>query len=176
MLKFQLIYSLMLNIKKIFIAFIATSVLVGFFGMTLQLHTQIASASHCPIQPQTGRPIPGCVESTVEDCPGEVKNNICIPEKANLGNDCATDEETCLTEANPIIRDIRFAINFLAAGVGVVVTLAIIIGGVRYMTAGSNTTQVQEARKMIMNALVGLVAFGLMYAFLQWLVPGGVFS
>lgn len=82
--------------------------------------------------------------------------------------------EKCV-EKNPIIKDLQTIVNFLSVGVGVVVVAFIIIGGIQYIMAGDNPAAVQAAKKKIMNALFGLLAFIFTYAFLNWLIPGGVF-
>jgi len=76
---------------------------------------------------------------------------------------------------NPIIQDLQKIINFLSAGVGVVVIGVIIFGGIQYITAGDNPQAVAAARQRIINGLIALVAFMLTWGFLEWLVPGGVF-
>ena len=78
-------------------------------------------------------------------------------------------------KSNPIVEDINMIINFLAAGVGIVVVAVIIIGGIQYMTAGDNPQTVAAAKQRIMNGLIALLAFIFSFALLQWLVPGGVF-
>ena len=76
---------------------------------------------------------------------------------------------------NPIAKDINQAVNFLSAFVGIVVVGSIILGGIQYAMAGDNPQAVSAAKQRIMNGLIALVAFMFTYAFLQWLVPGGVF-
>ncbi|MBI4034315.1 hypothetical protein HY380_00280 [Candidatus Saccharibacteria bacterium] len=78
-------------------------------------------------------------------------------------------------KANPIVEDIQMIINFLSAGVGVIVLAVIIIGGIQYITAGDKPEATMAAKKRVINGVTALIAFMLMYAFLQWLVPGGVF-
>lgn len=81
----------------------------------------------------------------------------------------------CL-ETNPIVDDIQKVVNFLSAGVGIMVITFLIVGGIQYMAAGDNPTAVGEAKKRIFNALIALVVFIFTTAFLQWLIPGGVFG
>lgn len=87
---------------------------------------------------------------------------VCVP----LGND----------KTNPIWKDLQNIVNALAAGVGVVVIGSIIVGGIQYTMAGDQAGKVEEAKKRIANAVFALVAFFLSWAFLQWLIPGGVFG
>ena len=76
---------------------------------------------------------------------------------------------------NPIVQDINVVVNFLSIGVGVVVIAMIIIGGIQYSIAGDNPQAVSAAKQRIINALIALVAYIFMFAFLQWLIPGGIF-
>lgn len=77
---------------------------------------------------------------------------------------------------NPIVKDINQIVNFLAAVVGVAVVGSLIWGGIQYATASDNSGAVSEAKKRIINSLIALVAYIFTFAFLQWLVPGGVFG
>lgn len=83
--------------------------------------------------------------------------------------------EKCL-EKNELVVLIQKLVNFLSAGVGVVIVAALIVGGIQYITAGSNASAVSAAKQRIYNALIALAAFILTFAFLQWLIPGGVFN
>jgi hypothetical protein len=76
---------------------------------------------------------------------------------------------------NPIIKDINLIVNFLSIGVGVIVIAMIIIGGIQYSIAGDNPQAVTAAKQRITNALIALVAYLFVFAFLQWLIPGGIF-
>jgi len=68
---------------------------------------------------------------------------------------------------NPLVK-------LLSAVVGVLVVLMVIMGGVQYSAAGSDPQKVAEAKKKITNALLGLAAYIFLFAFLNWLVPGGI--
>lgn len=80
-------------------------------------------------------------------------------------NDC----EDCIS------RDIELVINTLSVGVGVVAVAMIIIGGLQYTASRSDPKAVAAAKSKITNAVIGIVVYVLIYAFLQWLVPGGLF-
>jgi hypothetical protein len=71
--------------------------------------------------------------------------------------------------------DINGIANFLAVGVGVIVTIMIVVGGIQYAASGGDPQAVASAKKKIYNALLALLAFALVYAFLQFIVPGGTF-
>ena len=83
---------------------------------------------------------------------------------------------TCQTETGicNINQYIEIFINILSGLVGVVVVMVIIIGGIQYATAGDEPGKIQAARQRITKALIALLVFIFLYAFLQYLVPGGV--
>lgn len=83
--------------------------------------------------------------------------------------------EGCLTN-NPIVKWLNVIINVVAGVVGIGAVVMIIFAGVQYSTARDNAQVVQSAKEKIINVVIGLIAFGFLYTFLQWLVPGGVFS
>ena len=51
-----------------------------------------------------------------------------------------------------------------------------IVSGITYTAAQSSGDQVKKAKDMILNVAIGLLLFALMYALIEWLIPGGVFS
>ncbi|MGZ6004948.1 MAG: hypothetical protein ACXWLH_02240 [Candidatus Saccharimonadales bacterium] len=67
------------------------------------------------------------------------------------------------------------AINVLSALVGLVVISVIIVSGIQFSAAGNDPQKVASARGHIVNAILALIVFIFMYAFLQWVVPGGIF-
>lgn len=100
-------------------------------------------------------------------------NTVSRNDVANCGANGET-VDACF-QKNPIVNLLDMAVNFLAAGIGVIVVVMIIIGGIQYTSAGNNPQTVAAARKKITNAVIAFVAFLLVYAFMQWLIPGGIF-
>lgn len=67
------------------------------------------------------------------------------------------------------------AINILTAGVGVVALGGIVYGAVLYTSAGGKPEQVKKATTVFTNVVIGIICFAGMWAFLNFIVPGGVF-
>jgi hypothetical protein len=67
-------------------------------------------------------------------------------------------------------------ITFLSIGVGIAVVAGIAVGGVTYSLAQGNPAGAQKGITIITNAIVGLVLYLLMFALLQFLIPGGILS
>jgi hypothetical protein len=85
-----------------------------------------------------------------------------------------TGLQQCL-QANPVVTRFNDILNFFGIGVGVIVVIMVIVGGIQYAAAGSNPQAVAAAKKRILNAIIALVAFMLLYSFMQYLLPGGAF-
>jgi hypothetical protein len=66
------------------------------------------------------------------------------------------------------------AINVLVGVVGVAALAGVIYGAVLYTSAGGNMEQTKKGMQIIGNVAIGVIAFGLMYVGLNFLVPGGV--
>lgn len=92
------------------------------------------------------------------------------------GDGCNGKTQSGCLAGNPIVQDLNIAVDALSGVVGIVVVAMIITGGIQYSTAGNNPSALTAAKQRITNALVAMVAFILIFAFLQWLIPGGVFS
>jgi len=80
-----------------------------------------------------------------------------------------------LTSSNcTIVGWLVTAVNVLSAAVGIVVIIMIIVAGIQYSAAGDDPQKVAQARSRIVNAIIALVVFIFMFAFLQWVIPGGI--
>jgi hypothetical protein len=67
-------------------------------------------------------------------------------------------------------------IQFLSGAIGLVIVLMIVIGGVQYITSAGDPGAVKAAKQRIVNAITGLVLFLLMFAILNFLIPGGILT
>jgi len=67
-------------------------------------------------------------------------------------------------------------INLLSALVGLVVVGSVIVGAIQYSASAGDPQKAAKAKGRIMNSVVALVAFIFLFAFLQWLIPGGILN
>ena len=73
-----------------------------------------------------------------------------------------------------ILDYLTLLIKVLSGLVGIIVTAMIIVGGIQYSTSGGDGNAVSAAKKRIFNAILALVLYIFIFAFLQYLIPGGV--
>ena len=67
-------------------------------------------------------------------------------------------------------------INILSAGVVIAAIGGVVYGSIMYTTSGGSVEQTKKARAIIANTIVGIVLFLAMSAFLNYIIPGGMFS
>lgn len=84
-------------------------------------------------------------------------------------NDTNINKDNCA-----IIAYLVDFIRILSGLVGVVVVIMITVGGIQYSTARDNPQATAAAKDRITNAILALVFYLFIFAFLQYIVPGGV--
>ncbi|MBR3256874.1 hypothetical protein IKG02_01115 [Candidatus Saccharibacteria bacterium] len=91
-------------------------------------------------------------------------------ETSLINCDVAEDDK----EGGGIFYILSIVLNILTFGVGAAGVLGIVISGVQYMSASGNEVQMTKAKNRIVQVVIGLVAYGLFWAVLEWLIPGGI--
>lgn len=68
------------------------------------------------------------------------------------------------------------ALKIMTAGVGIAAVGGIVYGSLLYASARDSAEQTKKAIGVITNVVIGIVAYGLMFIILNFLIPGGIFS
>ena len=66
---------------------------------------------------------------------------------------------------------LKLVIDILSICVGVLGVLAIVVVGINYLTAGPDVGRTVKAKVRIMQIIIGLVIYALIYALLNFLIP-----
>lgn len=143
--------------------FVTFVVLLGVFLSMLVVSQPILADASC----SPGETAPGgsgaCCPSGQTHLSSD--NRVCCPTSAaNDGNSCLFAKYI-----NPLIA-------LLSVCVGLAVVGAIIYGGIEYIMSAGDPQKAASGKKHIVNALIALVAYALLYAFLQFMVPGGILN
>lgn len=104
--------------------------------------------------------------AAVESC-GGVETSIIACDETNDGKK---------VEDNAIWALLMMVINIMTAGIGILAVAGIVYGAVLYTTAEDKADQVKKATGIITNVVIGLVMYMLMWAGLNFIIPGGVFA
>lgn len=95
------------------------------------------------------------------------------PDTSYFGDDICPED----TMANDVIPNLIIMIlNWALVGVGTIVIIVIVIGGIMYMTAAGDAGKAKNGVKMIKNAIFALALYLIMLTFLNFIIPGGLFS
>ena len=86
---------------------------------------------------------------------------------------CTDTSDNSKEQIKPVLITI---LNWLAMGVSIAVVGGIIYGGIMYTSSGGDTAKSKKAMEIIRNAVIALLMFFAMWALINWLVPGGLFS
>lgn len=110
-----------------------------------------------------------CTNSTVlaADC-GTYKTSILPCSEVKV-------EEKVPIENTPLFKNLLLFINVLTGGIGVFAVGGVVYGAILYMTAGSSAEQTKKAIIAIRNVVIGIIAYGLAWSFLNFIIPGGLF-
>lgn len=84
-------------------------------------------------------------------------------------------QQECIDQ-NPISYWIRTAVNVLVVISLVGAVFMVVLAGLEYITSDGSPEKTKSARDKIFNVVIGLLVLAFMYAFLQWLIPGGAFN
>ena len=94
---------------------------------------------------------------------------------SNSKNAPTAEAKTAILPSGWKIEDIlNMILVVVTTGVGIAAVGSIVFAGIIYITAKDNAGQVSKAKTMIMNTVIGIIAYILMWAFLEWIIPGGV--
>lgn len=146
------------------------------FSFSLSLVVSIAGTSSATVDTTK------CADSGGTDqsvCPGPVTQgqiacmngdqSQCTPSEGQVN--CGGNQK-----CGDIVNSFVDVVNLLSAVVGIIVVGVIIFGGIQFSTSGGDPQRVAEAKKHISNAVIALVAFLLLWAFLNFIIPGGVLN
>lgn len=106
------------------------------------------------------------------DTPGERRTKICQDTTViDVGSDCNESGGGIWGVVNIVLRIMTYA-------VGVLAVIGMVIAGIMYITSsdgkGDSPGGVKAAKTMIFNIVIGLAIYAVLFALLEWLIPGGI--
>jgi hypothetical protein len=131
---------------------------ISLFGLLLPPVTASAAISTCNgVSLKKGQSCCGGVVTTVISCdqPGGTKAKL---------------------ENTGLWGILLLLLNIVSAGVIIAAIGGVAYGSIIYTTAGGNLDKVKKSRAIIANTVVGIAVYILLYAFMNYLIPGGIFK
>jgi hypothetical protein len=87
-----------------------------------------------------------------------------------------TDNKSTNIKDNGVWSLLMMALNIMTAGVGILAVGGIAYGSALYASSADKPEQAKQGMEYIKNVVIGIVAYGLMYVILNFLIPGGIFK
>lgn len=103
----------------------------------------------------------------------ELKCAVLRPKFCQTATQKPSDHPTSKNSA--VFMVLEWVLGIMTAAVGVVAIVAFVYAGIMYSSADGRAEQVKKAKDIMLQTVIGLVAFALMALVLQWLLPGGIF-
>ncbi len=75
-----------------------------------------------------------------------------------------------------IAKYVNPTINVLSGLVGLIAAASIIFAGIQYSSSDGDPQKAAKAKSRITNTLLALIMYLFLFAFFQFLIPGGVFN
>lgn len=160
-LPLEVFYRILLSSMKIKQTIITLALLLGIGSFALP---PTALAAEC-----------GGVQTSIISCQENGKLT-CKDGSEATENKCKDGSTPNPIDSNGVWGILKLAINIMTAGVGILAVGGIVYGSILYTSAGGSSEQTKRAMGIITNVVIGLIAYALMYAITNFLIPGGLFS
>jgi hypothetical protein len=152
--------------KSLYIVLMVLTLALGVSSLTAPTSVRAAGEA-CP----AGETVNGANGEC--KCPDGTQQ---ITVAVDSGTHCIPISNSTDLKDNPIYFYLKNILKFMSAGVGLAVVGGIVFGGYMYITARANAGQVEKAKVVIINSVIGLILFIFMFSILQFLIPGGIFG
>ena len=162
-------------IKKNISDFLITLLLAvaSFSGFSL-INKPIVLASSTTTSPA----VINCSSSrgTCPSCNSETANSCLLCQSSSSNTSCQSNN-ICTVGGNCLFSNyINPVINLLSGMVALVVIGSIIAGGIQYSASAGDPQKTAKAKARITNSILAFLAYIFLYAFLQFIIPGGLLS
>lgn len=89
--------------------------------------------------------------------------------------ECTTDNSGDAVQDSALWAILTLVLNIIIGAVGIAAVGGLVYAAIMYASAQDNSSQVQQAKDIIRNVVIGIVMFLVMWTALQYLIPGGIF-
>ncbi len=148
---------------------IAAVVLV--LGLTTFAYSGVSFAAAATTPPKVC-PENETVTQNLAECAQCTNAAGCVPPASDNASSGSCTESSC----DLIKTYLDPAIALMSALVGVACVLSLISAGIQYTTSGGDPQKTAHAKSRIMNTIIAFLAFTFLWAFLEFLIPGGVIN
>lgn len=91
-----------------------------------------------------------------------------------FGDEVDVSADSKHPEKNVFFRLLYTFVNILIYGLGGLAVIGVVVAGIMYITSGDNEQKAVAARKRLIEVVIGLAVWALLYVILRLLVPGKI--
>jgi len=84
---------------------------------------------------------------------------------------CSAAGDACSNFINKYINPVILLLTTL---VGIAAAISIIVAAIQYSAAGDDPAAVNKAKDRIFQTVIGIIAYIFLFAFLNYIIPGGI--
>ena len=117
---------------------------------------------------------PAASPSTTSPCGAGVSCSSGLPVDCRNDENSSDNTAKCINGNKIVTEVINPAIKIFSVVVGVVAVIMLIIGGILYSASQDDPKRVALARKIIIDVVIGVAAYALLFAFVNYILPQGV--
>lgn len=103
---------------------------------------------------------------------------IAVPILAGTGQGACPKGQVQVTNdpksGGAIVFYLKLVLKLINGLVGAIIILMLVIAGVQYIISAGDPANVKSAKNRVMNAIIALVLYMMMFAIINFLVPGGI--
>ena len=74
-------------------------------------------------------------------------------------------------DGSSIIHILNLVVDILTMGIGILGVIGITVVGIQYLTAGGSEEKTRKAKTRMLEIVIGLIVYALIYALIKWLMP-----
>jgi hypothetical protein len=178
------------SIRRVWLVLAILIVPITFFASTTQITYATIPTTGANAPPTTTGTADTCTSSSGCSCPTTASGGCysqctsgtgasgCVDCSSGYCSDPAADPNAkCDKQDCDIIsKYVNPTINLLSLVFGLIVVISIILGGIQFTTSEGDPQKAAAAKGRISKAIFALFAYAFLYAFLQFIVPGGIFN
>ena len=100
------------------------------------------------------------------------------------GADAKSEDDNCVETAilfggricdngdgSSILRILNLVVDIMTMGIGILGVIGITVVGIQYLTANGSEEKTRKAKTRMLEIVIGLVAYAMIYALVKWLMP-----
>ena len=102
-------------------------------------------------------------------CPDGTTGVVTVDTAILSGCNCTKDKNNEPVGGGEVIYILNTIVDIMTIGIGILGVIGISVTGIQYLTAGGSEEKTRKAKRRMLEIVIGLAAYVLIYSVLKWL-------